>query len=73
MARFQASLVVLALAATAAACSTTEYIISTREGGTIISSGKPELDDAAGVYTYTDPNGRTSTVRKTDVLLVTAR
>jgi len=73
MPRFPAFVAVLVLVASAAACTTTEYIISTREGGTIISTGKPELDEAADVYTYTDSNGRTSTVRRTEVLLVTAR
>lgn len=66
-------LLAAALCTAFAACSPTPYVIGTREGGSIITSGKPELDEAAGVYTYTDANGRTSTVRRDDVLLIAPR
>jgi len=48
-------------------CSTTEYIMGTTEGRLIVTSGKPSLDDAAGMYTYKDGEGRTSTIPKSAV------
>ncbi|MET0350333.1 MAG: YgdI/YgdR family lipoprotein [Rhizobacter sp.] len=66
--------VVLSVAAFAlGACTTSQYLINTRDGGQVISTGKPELDPKAGIYTYTDANGRTSTIREGDVVHVMKR
>lgn len=68
---FRTSLALLAVAL--AACSPTHYLITTGDGGQVLSTGKPELDEKAGVYTYVDANGRTSTIRKAEVVHVMPR
>jgi len=70
---FRASVVLVLAACALAACSTSEYLINTRDGGQVVSTGKPELDEKAGVYTYTDANGRTSTIREGEVVHVMKR
>lgn len=56
-----------------AACSTTQYIMSTKEGRLIVSDGKPELDLKTGLYTYQDSEGRKTTIPKADVVQVMER
>jgi len=61
----------LALAAVVVACtacSSTEYIISTKEGRMLSAHGKPKYDEATGFYTYEDSEGRKATIRKDDVV-----
>lgn len=65
-----------ALAATMtllAACSPTEYIISTTDGTMIPTHGKPKLDDKTGMYTYKDAEGRAVTIKKDDVKQIMER
>ena len=56
-----------------AACSTTEYIISTNDGTMITAHGKPKLDEKTGMYTYKDAEGRAATVKKEDVKQILER
>jgi len=70
---FRATVVLGVAACALAACSATEYLINTRDGGQVVSSGKPELDAKAGLYTYKDANGRTSTIREAEVVHVMKR
>jgi ABC-type Fe3+-hydroxamate transport system substrate-binding protein len=56
-----------------AACSTTEYIMSTKDGTMLQAYGKPKLDEATGMYTYKDEQGRTATIPKSDVVQIMER
>jgi major membrane immunogen (membrane-anchored lipoprotein) len=56
-----------------AACGSTQYIMSTKEGRLIVSNGKPELDEKAGTYTYKDSDGRKATIAKGDIVQVMER
>jgi len=60
-------------AALLAGCGTTEYIMSTKEGRMVVSSGKPELDEKNGVYIYKDSEGRKATIPKADVVQMMER
>ena len=66
-------LMVSAALAFVAACSSTEYIISTTEGMMITASGKPKLDEKTGMYTYKDAEGRAATIKKEDVKQIMER
>jgi len=55
------------------ACSSTQYIMSTKEGRLIVSDGKPELNDKADTYTYKDSEGRKTTIPKADIVQVMER
>jgi Bacterial protein of unknown function (DUF903) len=63
----------LALAALMAGCSSTQYIMSTKEGRMITTSGKPELDEKTGMYVYKDADGKKNTILKSDVVQVMER
>ena len=63
----------LVAAALLVACSSTQYIISTKEGRMIPADGKPELDEKSGMYIYRDAEGRKSTILKSDVVQVMER
>jgi hypothetical protein len=47
--------------------------MSTKEGRMIVSSGKPELDEKTGTYTYKDAEGRKATIPKADIVQVMER
>lgn len=66
-------MLVTAAFAFVAACSSTEYIISTTEGMMITASGKPKLDEKTGMYTYKDSEGRAATIKKDDVKQIMER
>jgi hypothetical protein len=66
-------LVTLVTAGMLVACSSTQYIISTKEGRMIPSDGKPELDEKTGMYTYKDSEGRKTTILKGDVVQIMER
>lgn len=55
------------------ACSTTEYIMSTTEGRLIVSSGRPDLDESTGTYTYKDADGKKATIPKTAIVQIMER
>lgn len=56
-----------------AACSSTQYVMSTKQGTMITVSGKPQLDEKTGTYTYTDTEGKKGTIRKDEVVQVIER
>lgn len=63
----------VSLGVLAAGCGTTEYIMSTKEGRLIVSSGRPELDEKTGTYVYKDSEGRRTTIPKADVVQMMER
>ncbi len=65
--------ILVAAAVACAACSTTEYVISTKEGHMLQSKGKPELDDKNGMYMFKDTEGRKATIRKDEVVEIIQR
>jgi outer membrane biogenesis lipoprotein LolB len=66
---------ILSLSALAllAACSSTQYVMSTKQGTMITVSGKPQLDEKTGTYSYTDTEGRKGVIRKDEVVQVIER
>ena len=60
-------LAVSALAIGCAACSSTQYIISTKSGTMVTAYGKPELDAKSGMYTYKDSEGKKVSISKDEV------
>jgi hypothetical protein len=70
-ARIPWALAVAAIAA--AACSSTQYIISTKDGHMVPAYGKPELDAKSGMYTYKDAEGRRATISKDVVVEILER
>ncbi len=72
-ASFATLLVTLVTAGLLAACGSTQYIISTKEGRMIPADGKPDLDEKTGMYTYKDSEGRKTTILKTDVVQIMER
>src|SRR5262245_39870267 len=63
--RFLVAMSALALAC--AACSSTQYIVSTKSGQLITAYGKPELDTKSGMYTYKDAEGKKVQISKDEV------
>lgn len=55
------------------ACSSTQYIMSTKEGRLIVSHGKPQLDEKSGAYVYEDAEGRKASIPKADIVQVMER
>jgi major membrane immunogen (membrane-anchored lipoprotein) len=64
---------VLGAALLLAACGSTQYIMSTKEGRLIVSDGKPQFDEKTGNYTYKDSEGRKATIQKADIVQVMER
>ena len=62
-----------AIALTTVACSSTQYIISTKEGRMLEAHGKPSLDEKTGMVHYKDADGRAAVVRKEDVVQIMER
>jgi len=54
------------------ACSS-EYVISTRDGGMIVTDSKPKLDDDIGMYRYHDQEGREGMIKKEQVVQILER
>ena len=50
------------------ACSHTHYRISLRDGGEIITAGKPEFISKTGYYRYRSINGKDALVRSDEVM-----
>jgi hypothetical protein len=66
----------LLLAATVVAlvaCSSPQYVMSTKTGTMIITKGKPDLDTKSGMYNYEDSNGKKGTIAKDDVAQIIER
>ncbi|MGY4829001.1 YgdI/YgdR family lipoprotein [Sphaerotilaceae bacterium SBD11-9] len=62
-----------AIALTTVACSSTQYIISTKEGRMLEAHGKPKYDEKTGMYVYEDADGKKTTVLKSDVVQIMER
>jgi len=56
-----------------AACGSTQYVMSTKEGRLIVSDGRPELDEKTGTYIYRDSEGRKATIPKADIVQIMER
>lgn len=52
------------------ACSS-DYAIQTNDGRTIITSGKPNIDDETGLIEYEDSSGVTLQINRDDVKTMT--
>jgi hypothetical protein len=61
------------LSLAAVACSSTQYIISTKEGRMLEAHGKPKLDEKTGMVSYTDSDGKQIAIRKEDVVQILER
>ena len=48
------------------ACSS-NYVMHTDDGRTIVASGKPAVDDETGMISYKDANGMQQQINKNDV------
>ncbi|RLM25910.1 hypothetical protein BIY29_06410 [Brenneria alni] len=49
-----------------AACSS-NYVIHTNDGRTIVADGKPEVDDDTGMISYTDAYGQNQQINRANV------
>ena len=49
-----------------AACSS-NYVMHTNDGRTIVAEGKPMVDDDTGMISYKDANGKQQQINKGDV------
>ncbi|MDA8478595.1 YgdI/YgdR family lipoprotein [Citrobacter sp. Awk 4] len=49
------------------ACSGSNYVMHTNDGRTIVSEGKPRMDDETGMISYQDANGNKQQINRTDV------
>ncbi|MGP4129298.1 YgdI/YgdR family lipoprotein [Pantoea tagorei] len=59
-------LAVCAMAFTLAACSS-NYVMHTNDGRTIVSEGKPSVDSDTGMISYKDANGNKQQINRADV------
>ncbi|EEP90571.1 hypothetical protein ykris0001_29710 [Yersinia kristensenii ATCC 33638] len=51
---------------TLAACSS-NYVMHTNDGRTIVADGKPKVDDDTGMISYTDANGTEQQINRSEV------
>lgn len=51
---------------TLAGC-TTNYVMTTKSGQTIVTHGKPQLDKETGMTSYIDQDGNTREINSSDV------
>ncbi|EMW3576199.1 YgdI/YgdR family lipoprotein [Yersinia enterocolitica] len=56
----------LMLTCTLAACSS-NYVMHTNDGRTIVADGKPKVDDETGMISYTDANGTEQQINRSEV------
>lgn len=66
MNKLTAVLAVCTMAFTLAACSS-NYVMHTNDGRTIVADGKPKVDDETGMISYKDANGNEQQINRTDV------
>ena len=66
MKKLTAELAVCPLAFTLTACSS-NYVMHTNDGRTIVADGKPKVDDETGMISYKDANGNEQQINRTDV------
>ncbi|HDL6512001.1 TPA: YgdI/YgdR family lipoprotein [Yersinia enterocolitica] len=56
----------LMLTFTLAACSS-NYVMHTNDGRTIVADGKPKVDDETGMISYTDADGTEQQINRSEV------
>lgn len=61
-----AMLAMLALLALLAGCSS-NYVMTTKSGQTIVTHGKPQLDKETGMTSYIDESGNKREINSSDV------
>lgn len=66
MNKLTAVLAVCILAFTLSACSS-NYVMHTNDGRTIVADGKPKVDDETGMISYQDANGNKQQINRSDV------
>lgn len=66
MKKVAAVLVAGAMVFTLAACSS-NYVMHTNDGRTIVAEGKPSVDDDTGMISYKDANGNKQQINRSDV------
>ncbi|WP_130831468.1 YgdI/YgdR family lipoprotein [[Erwinia] mediterraneensis] len=66
MKKLAAVLAACTMAFTLAACSS-NYVMHTNDGRTIVSEGKPTVDDETGMISYKDANGNKQQINRSDV------
>jgi len=66
MNKLTAVLAVCTLAFTMSACSS-NYVMHTNDGRTIVADGKPKVDDETGMISYQDANGNKQQINRSDV------
>jgi len=50
-----------------------DYVIATKDGGMILTQGKPELDKATGLIKYTDAQGNERQLNSNEITQVIKR
>ncbi|OSM98123.1 MULTISPECIES: YgdI/YgdR family lipoprotein [Lonsdalea] len=60
----------IVMAFSVAACSS-NYVLHTNDGRTIISDGKPKVDNDTGLISYTDAFGHEQQINRSDVKQMT--
>jgi Bacterial protein of unknown function (DUF903) len=66
-------LALAALVLACAACAPTQYIMGTKSGHLVQAYGKPDLDEANGIYYYKDAEGRKAAIKKDEVVEIIER
>jgi len=66
MKKLTAVLAVCTLAFSLTACSS-NYVMHTNDGRTIVADGKPTVDTDTGMISYKDANGNEQQINRTDV------
>lgn len=58
---------VVIFSAVLAGCAGHNYAMHTNDGRTIVSEGKPKVDDQTGMISYKDANGTKQQISRSDV------
>ncbi|TKI06000.1 YgdI/YgdR family lipoprotein [Martelella alba] len=66
MKNIAAAISVFLFAFTLSACSS-NYVMHTNDGRTIVTDGKPKVDDETGMISYKDANGTEQQINRSDV------
>ncbi|AXU93844.1 MAG TPA: YgdI/YgdR family lipoprotein [Erwinia persicina] len=66
MKKLAAVIAACAMTFTLAACSS-NYVMHTNDGRTIVADGKPMVDDETGMISYKDANGTKQQINRSDV------
>ncbi|ROR13194.1 YgdI/YgdR family lipoprotein [Erwinia sp. JUb26] len=66
MKKLAAVLVAGTMVFTLAACSS-NYVMHTNDGRTIVAEGKPSVDNDTGMISYKDANGNKQQINRSDV------